>query len=221
MTFWELLCAAKKIYDLYGYIESKLTDQISVIMQNIAQKELESAIKTLADSKISSNKEREFASAITQLRLALEKTDEKLVKAKITAVIAFCYSVLNEAHLAQSYEENSLRYFDSYYDSKLTAITNETTIANGLIGSVRSVKVAMLTSLIAEYNQLVDYAKDFGLDVDESKIDFGEGALMASALMLVPLSLPFDLTGIGPRTSRLVQKAKRQYAKNLRDSLPR
>jgi hypothetical protein len=214
MAFLELLATAKKIYDTYGFIENTLTDHMAVMMRNIAQKEMESAIKTLADSKISNNKEREFASAVTQLRLALEKTDEELIKAKIAAVISFCYSVLNEARLSRSFEADSINFFNSYYDRELNAIVQGANIANGLsfafTGPLGGARGGALGALIPQYNDLLNETKAFGFDVAETKIDVGGGVLML---------LPFRKTDVGERATRLVQSVKQQYAKRVRDSL--
>ena len=215
MTFFELISAAQKIYALYGFIENTLTDHMSMIMREVAEAEMVSAIKTLEDSKISNNREREFASAITQLRLALGKTKDDLVKAKIAAIIWFCYTVLKEEQLARSFENDSLRYFNSYYDRELNDIVGISKFIKNpcFIPNVQLVRNMQHIKLILLYNQLIDTTKDIGLDMVEKKSGECTGVEI--------IQMMFDENYIEERATRLVERAKAQYAAMFRDSLPK
>jgi hypothetical protein len=212
LTFWQLLCKAKEIYDYYEYIEGKLIDRISLVMESISKKELQSAITTLADSKVSNNKEREISSAITQLRLALEKTSQDIVAAKIAAIIALCYSILNEGRLARIYEDRSVRCFESHYDKKLAEMKVNAVLA---MTSNHYIKYPSISSLAFIYNQLLVDAKDFGLNIEHGKVDILQQFSMMLGVAVVPIASPL----IGEWTAIMVQDAKEQYAINLQTLL--
>jgi hypothetical protein len=209
LTFWQLLCKAKEIYDYYEYIESKFIDRISLVMQNISKKELQSALTTLADAEVSNCKEREISSAITQLRLALEKTNEDIVAAKIAAITALCYSILNEVPLAKKYENKSVHYFESHCDKKLT----EMKISSGIpMASINiGIKQISIMHAVSIYNQLLVDAKDFGLNIKHEEIDILSGVFMGISVAVVPFISPL----IGEGLSTLVHDARKQYTINL------
>jgi hypothetical protein len=209
LTFWQLLCKAKEIYDYYEYIESKFIDRISLVMQNISKKELQSALTTLADAEVSNCKEREISSAITQLRLALEKTNEDIVAAKIAAITAFCYSILNEVPLAQKYEDKSVHYFESHCDKKLTEIKISSQFS--MVSIHNYIRPISIMHAVSVYNQLLVDAKDFGLNVEHEEIDNLSAFLMGTSVAVVPFISPL----IGECLYTLVHDAKKQYIINL------
>jgi hypothetical protein len=210
LTFWQLLCKAKEIYDYYEYIESKFIDRISLVMQNISKKELQSALTTLADAEVSNCKEREISSAITQLRLALEKTNEDIVAAKIAAITALCYSILNEVPLAQKYEDKSVHYFESHCDKRLTEMKISSQMAMASI-NIHNIRPISIMHAVSVYNQLLVDAKDFGLNVEHEEIDTLSAFLMGTSVAVVPLISPL----IGECLYTLVHDAKKQYIINL------
>lgn len=216
MSLFELLSVAKKVYELYGFFNNMLTDKMAQIVENIGRKELNSAIKTLTDSRKSNNKEREIESTITQLRLALEKITDELVKAKIAALIAFCYSVLNEVQLARCYEHDSIKYFDSFIDGKMIEIQTNSNMADGFrfaltlpLAFVRNNAIAML---IAEYNGLLRVSGDLGLNIGEKEISFFSD--------IVSSYLSLNTKNIREKAMNVAQKIKQQYASCLMGALP-
>jgi len=119
MRFLILLTNAKTAYSAYKTINDIFVDKTKEVMQAIGKKELQSAIKTLEDIRHSNDKNREFASAITQLRLAMEKMDaENANKWKTALLLALCYKVLNENILSERFGESAKEYFTKYIEGR-------------------------------------------------------------------------------------------------------
>jgi hypothetical protein len=120
MQFFVLLTNAQDIYKIYKALDGFFVDKTKEIMLSISEKELSSAIKTLDDIKHSNNKNREFSSVITQLRLAIEKMDSDAInKWKTAILIALCYKVLNEKALSLKFGNHAIEYFDNYIETKI------------------------------------------------------------------------------------------------------
>lgn len=87
-------------------------------MYQIAEKELQSAIRTLDDVQESNNYEREISSVITQLRLSMEKFKcYEQEKFQIAALIALCYHFVNDNKLTKKYIDISCAYFDNWIEA--------------------------------------------------------------------------------------------------------
>ena len=119
MEFLILLANAKTAYSTYKTINDIFVDKTKEVMRAISEKELRSAIKTLDDIKHSNDKEREFSSAITQLRLALEKMDSDAInKWKTALLIALCYKAINESSLSLKFGDRAIEYFSKYIEEQ-------------------------------------------------------------------------------------------------------
>ena len=144
--------------------------------------------------------------------MALEKTSQDIVAAKIAAIIALCYSILNEGRLARIYEDRSVRCFESHYDKKLAEMKVNAALART---SRHYIKYPSIASLASIYNQLLVDAKDFGLNIEHGKVDILQQFSMMLGVAVVPIASPL----IGEWTAIMVQDAKEQYAINLQTLL--
>ena len=125
MSYFVLLLQAKDVYDWVKTINDIFIDNVKNILDTIGGKELLSARKTLNDIQYSHDINRELSSAITQLRLSLEKlSDNNCRKFQIALLVSLCYKALNEKTLSELFCQRSIDYFYLYLAAKHQYIKN-------------------------------------------------------------------------------------------------
>ena len=106
MGFLQMASSLISIYKTFKVINNILIDETANTLNYIGEKDFEAALKSLRDSKLSYDKEREYNRSITLLRSAVEKiSDENNSKVKGLILIAISYDTLNEKILRDKYKE--------------------------------------------------------------------------------------------------------------------
>ena len=170
----DLLCAlasAKKAYGLYKEITTIFIDETEIILTKVAKKECASAILTLNECRCSNDKQRELGSAITQLRLAQEKSDSILFKCKITAIIALCYRALGDEGLMMLYKDKTMQYFQHVINQSLNQweMIEKMERIPLFLGRGR---LAEITVAINLFNSLVADLQEIGISSDFERLDY-------------------------------------------------
>ena len=118
-TILSMLSAIMKTYNVYKSISNMLIDEMTSFLAKISDLEFKSAILALRESVHSQDKRREIESAISHLRLAIEKAESYLMVINIASMIAVCYKLLGESELMNVYKVKAVRAFEQWLDQDL------------------------------------------------------------------------------------------------------
>jgi hypothetical protein len=209
MSFLALLAGAKKAYDIYGEITGLFVDETERILHEIAERELMSAIRTMDDSKHSRNNKREIASAITQMRLALAKTDDLITKCQISLLVSLCYKALGEPDLAGHFSDTAIKYFTQDTDEKLDSVMAAISVAKFFANPIVSVLMMRphivsptTASACVQYNLLIAHLRNIGIESIGKEVSLSEIVSMRSAL---------DFERFRSATKHLVTQSQAQF----------
>jgi hypothetical protein len=211
-------------HKLKNFISQSFVDELSSFLNKISEKEVDSAILALRESKLSVNWRREIEIAISHLRLAIGKTDDTLNKIEINLMVAVCYKVLGENELINLYKSKSISIFERWLDIDLLILKRtDDYMDSGLLSEFAKIIVNsskrsnQFTSRFISKHVPGKELKGLFSSVDEKLVQVG----------LDPYSIkeacdydwvPNPYTGVpswakGDKDERLIEEAKKTFRK--------
>lgn len=198
MDFLLILKAVKDAYDLHQTISDLCVDKTALILESISDCEVQSAQKTLQDCKTSNDRSREIASAITQLRLAMEKTTSTKRKCQIAALIASCYQLLRDKALAMQYRDDCIMYFTSLTDNYLSDVRKYHRRSLQWFAT-KSYAAGCAVAAHVTFNKLLSDVAEFGISVTAAPVSPVEVCINTIPLLSIGAMLAAKAMGERPR----------------------